>query len=139
MGLESPDRISEEVNDLPNEAKPAFVGKLDLNLAVSREEAVEGYGHENEASGNKSQVDLNHQGQHGSPSLPTDVRLEEPESPCTNSRLPLKTELDLAEVSTRNIAYDQERSPSLPSSRDKRYHEEREVVSGSSNKSSSPI
>ncbi|KAJ4982347.1 hypothetical protein NE237_033184 [Protea cynaroides] len=60
----------EEINDAQKQDASFSVGKLDLNLAVSREEGSRAYSHETGAWDETAPVDLNQQRQHNSPFLP---------------------------------------------------------------------
>ncbi|KAF8409561.1 hypothetical protein HHK36_005639 [Tetracentron sinense] len=138
MDLGYTEKGLDEIDDLQKEIRPAFIGNLDLNLAVTKEEGAEVYGHENEARGDRIQVDLNQQGQHGSPSLPADFRHERPEYPRKKSNSLVQSDLDLEVVRRRNLDYDRESSQSPL--KDNHYQDETEVLCGSYFcKSSSPV
>ncbi|XP_042517243.1 scaffold attachment factor B1-like [Macadamia integrifolia] len=102
MDLGSPNSRLEEINDAQKEEGSFSVGKLDLNLAVSREEGSDAYGRETVT------VDLNRQSKHGSPFFPAGVRCEESDSFSMKSSLSGRTEFEHDEVGEKSFIHDPE-------------------------------
>ncbi|KAJ4976669.1 hypothetical protein NE237_001775 [Protea cynaroides] len=137
MDLSSPDKRLEELNDAQKADGSFSVGKLDLNLAVNKEEGTEAYGHETGAWDDTAPVYLNQKRQHGSPLSPDGIRREESDAFCLESSLSGRTEFDHDEVGEKSFVHDAEglQSPL----KNKHYQGEIGALSDSpSGKSSSP-
>eukprot|EP00262_Sarcandra_glabra_P021915 TRINITY_DN9451_c0_g2_i1.p1 TRINITY_DN9451_c0_g2~~TRINITY_DN9451_c0_g2_i1.p1 ORF type:complete len:556 (-),score=105.16 TRINITY_DN9451_c0_g2_i1:287-1954(-) len=81
MDLHSPDKVLEESGDLQRDDSSAFVGKLDLNLAASKDEEGDGgYSHGNAERGDKIQVDLNQLEEHQRSPMLADISFQGPKS-----------------------------------------------------------
>ncbi|XP_042520206.1 serine/arginine repetitive matrix protein 2-like [Macadamia integrifolia] len=136
MDLGSPNATLEEINAQKTDGSLS-VGKLDLNLAVSKEEGIDGYGHETGALDDTVPVYLNKQRQRDSPLSPAGVMPEESDSFCLKSSLIGRTEFDHDEVGEKSLDHDPEgfQSPL----KDKHYQGEIGALSDSpSGKSSYP-
>ncbi|XP_043688983.1 serine/arginine repetitive matrix protein 2-like [Telopea speciosissima] len=108
MDLGSPDARLEEINDAQKTDGSFSVGKLDLNLAVSKEEGSEVYGHETGAWDDTVLVNLNQQRQHDSPLSPAGVIGEESDSFCLKSSPTGRTGFDHDEVGEKSFDHDPE-------------------------------